>query len=63
MEPTELSKIERFANGLSTDFGPMVKMATTLKTTVRTAKNLVTQLREKGLERSEVGEKRKFDGS
>ena len=29
--PTELSKVNKFASGLSTDFGPMVKLATTLK--------------------------------
>ena len=32
--PTELSKIERFANGLPVEFDPTVKMATTLKITV-----------------------------
>ncbi|XP_023736527.1 uncharacterized protein LOC111884432 [Lactuca sativa] len=37
-------------------------MATTLKPTVRAAKNVEIQLREKGLERAEVGEKRKFVG-
>ena len=61
--PTELSKIERFANGLPTDFGPTVKMATTLKTVVRAAKNVEAQQKEKGLERIDVGEKRKFDGT
>ena len=61
--PTELSKIERFANGLPADFGPTVKMATTLKTAVRAAKNVEAQQKEKGLERIDVGEKRKFDGT
>ena len=61
--PSELSKIERFANGLPADFGPTVKMATTLKTAVRAAKNVETQLKERGLERNEVGEKRKMEGS
>ena len=61
--PTELSKIERFPNGLPADFGPTVKMATTLKTAVRAAKNVETQLKERGLERNEVGEKRKMEGS
>lgn len=61
--PTELSKIEKFANGLPADFGPTVKMATTLKSAVRAAKNVETQQKERGLERTEVGEKRKFDGS
>ena len=31
---TELSKIEKFANGLPADFGPTVKIATTLKSAV-----------------------------
>ena len=61
--PTELSKIEKFANGLPADFGPTVKMATTLKSAVRAAKNVETQQKERGLERAEVGEKRKFNGS
>ncbi|KAL7591377.1 uncharacterized protein LOC111880758 [Lactuca sativa] len=61
--PTELSKTGRFANGLPAKFGPTVKMATTLKTTVRAAKNVETQLKERNQDRAEVGEKRKFDGS
>ena len=61
--PTELSKIDRFANGLLTDFGPMAKMATTLKTAAREAKNVEAQVREKGLEKDKSGEKRKFEGS
>ena len=61
--PTELSKIDRFANGLPANFGATVKMATTLKASIRAAKNVEIQLREKGLERVEVGEKRRFVGS
>ena len=61
--PTKIYKIERFANGLPVDFGPTVKMATTLKTIVGEVKNVETQLREKVLERTKVGEKRNFDGS
>ncbi|XP_023745801.1 uncharacterized protein LOC111893960 [Lactuca sativa] len=38
-------------------------MATTIKIVVRAANNVETQLREKGIERVEVGEKRKFEGS
>ena len=49
--PTKLSKIERFANGLPADFGPTVKMATTLKTVVRAAKNVEAQKKEKGLKK------------
>ena len=61
--PTKLSKIERFANGLSTEFGRKVNMATTLKTFVKAGKNMETLLGEKGLERIGVGEKKNFDGS
>ncbi|XP_023763286.1 uncharacterized protein LOC111911773 [Lactuca sativa] len=61
--PTELAKIERFAKGLPAKFGPTVKMAATLKTIVRVAKNVETQLKGRNQERAEVGEKRKFDGS
>ncbi|XP_023763492.1 uncharacterized protein LOC111911959 [Lactuca sativa] len=52
--PTKLSKIEKFANRLPSDFGQTVKMATTLKIAVRAAKNVKTQLREKGVERAKV---------
>ncbi|XP_052620891.1 uncharacterized protein LOC128126804 [Lactuca sativa] len=38
-------------------------MTATLKTTVRAAKNVETHFKEKGQERTEVGEKMKFDGS
>ncbi|XP_023758610.1 uncharacterized protein LOC111907049 [Lactuca sativa] len=55
--------MERFANGLPADVGPMVKMPTTLKEAVRAAKNVETQIRENGLEKVEDGEKRKLEGS
>ena len=61
--PTELSKVNKFANGLPADFGPIVKQATTLKAAIWAAKNVETQIKEKGLERAEVGEKRKHEGS
>jgi len=61
--PTELSKIDRFSNRLPADFGPTVKMAATLKTAVRAAKNIETQIRERVLEKDNAGEKRKFKGS
>ena len=48
---------------MPSDFGPTVKMESTLKAAVRAAKNVETQLKEIGLERSDVGEKRKLDGS
>ncbi|KAL7604690.1 hypothetical protein Lser_V15G19948 [Lactuca serriola] len=38
-------------------------MPTSLKAAIRAAKNVEIQLREKGLERYEVCEKRKFEGS
>ncbi|KAL7586513.1 hypothetical protein Lser_V15G41313 [Lactuca serriola] len=41
----------------------MVKQATTLEAAIWAAKNVETQIREKNLERAEVGEKRKFEGS
>lgn len=52
--PSELSKGNKFANGLPADIGPMVKQSTTLKSTIWAAQNDETQLREKGLERAEV---------
>ena len=48
---------------MPTDFGATVKMAITLKTTVRATNNVETQLREKGLEKDKAGEKRKLEGS
>ncbi|XP_052624972.1 uncharacterized protein LOC128132438 [Lactuca sativa] len=41
----------------------MDKQATTLKSAIWAARNVETQIREKGLERAEVGEKRKLEGS
>ena len=41
--PTDLYKIVMFDNGLPATFGPTVKMATTLKTTVRATKNVETR--------------------
>ena len=40
--PTELSKVNKFANGLLVGFGPMVKQATTLKAAIWAAKNVKT---------------------
>lgn len=50
--PTELSKVDKFANGLPSDFGPMVKLETNLKEAVRSAKNMESLIREKSLERA-----------
>ena len=61
--PTELSKVNKFAHGLPADIGLMVKQATTLKGAICAARNVETQIREKGLERAKVGEKRKHEGS
>ena len=38
-------------------------MENTLKTVVRAAKNIKTQIRERGLEKYKAGEKRKVEGS
>ena len=38
--PTELSKVNKFGNGLPPEFGPMVKQATTSKTAIWATKNL-----------------------
>ena len=63
MVSTELSKVNKVANGLPADYDPIVKQATTLKATIWAAKNVETQLSVKCLGRSEVGEMMKFDGS
>ena len=61
--PTELSKVNKFAHGLPADFCRMVKQATTLKAAIWAARNVETQIKERGLERAEFGEKRKHEGS
>ena len=61
--PTKLSKVNKFANGLSVDFGLTVKLATTLKASIFAAKNVETQIREKSLEKYEARENRKFEES
>ena len=50
--PNELAEIENFANGFSSNFGPTVKMASTLKAAIRATKNVKTHLKERGLERT-----------
>ena len=60
----ELSNVKRFSNGLPVDFGPTeVKLATTLKEDICGARNVETQIREKGLEKAEKGEKKNLEGS
>ena len=46
--PTELSKVNKFDSGLPTNFSPTVKLETTLKAAIWVAKNVETQIREKG---------------
>ena len=42
--PTEHSKIKKIVSGLLPDFGPNVKLVTTLKVVIWEAKNVVTQI-------------------
>ena len=60
--PTELSKVKKFSSRLPADFAPMVKLATTRKTTIWEARNIENQIREKGLEKVEAGEKKRLEG-
>lgn len=55
--PNELSNINKFVSGLLT-----VKLETSLEATIWEAKNVKTQIREKGLKRDESREKSKFEG-
>lgn len=52
--PAELSKIERFVNGLAVDFGPMVKLATTLEAAIQVAKFLEDIVKGKAIDQVEV---------
>lgn len=61
--PTKLTKVDKFSNGLPTDFGPMAKLIRTLKEAIWSGRNVDTQIRDNGLDRMEVGEKMKFEGS
>ena len=61
--PIKYSKIKKFTSGLPANVGKMVKLATTLKATILTDRNAKTQIREKGLEKVEAGEKGKLEGS
>ena len=58
--PIELSKVDKFANGLPTEFGPTVKLEKTLKEAIWSAKSLEIQIREHSMDKSEEGEKRKI---
>lgn len=55
--PTKLSKIEKFVNGLPTNYGPTVKLETTLKAAMWAAKNLEIHIRDKGVEKARNWEK------
>lgn len=59
--PTELSKVNKFSIGLPVDYGPTVKLATTLKAAIWAIRNVETQINKKGLERYEAEEKRNLE--
>lgn len=61
--PTKLSKVDKFANVLPVDFGPMVKIEKTLKEAIWPAKIVETHIRDKVLEKEDIGDKRKLEGS
>lgn len=53
--------MNNFAGGLPVDFSSTVELATTLKVAISAARKVDTQIREKGLENVEKGEKRKLE--
>ena len=53
---------DKFAMGLPADYRPTVKLPTILKAAIWKACNVETQIKEKGLEKTETGEKTKFEG-
>lgn len=61
--PTKLSKVDKFANRLPTDFGQMVKIARTLSEAIWSAKNVATHIKEKGMNKVIGREKRNLEGS
>lgn len=56
--PTETSEVERFANGLPTDFILMVKLATTLETDIRISKSLEDMINGRTTTQAKVGKKK-----
>lgn len=60
---TELSKIKKFGNGLPSEYGPTVKLATTLKVAIWAAKNVELHIREKNPKKTRTRDKRKSEGS
>lgn len=61
--PTKTYELERFANGLPTNFGPMVKLAATLEAAIRIAKSIEDMIKGRTTSQAEVGEKRINEGS
>lgn len=61
--PTVLFMVNKFASGLQPNYGTTVKLAATLKASIKAAMNVEIQIKEKGLERAEEAEKRKPRGS
>lgn len=63
LTPTKQSKVERFPNGLPMNFGLMVKIPTTLETTIWVAKSLEDIVNVITTDKSEVGRKRNNEES
>lgn len=57
--PTELSKKDKFANGLPTDFSPSVKSANTVEAAVQVARSLDIIIKGRTTNKVKVGEKMK----
>lgn len=60
LTPIEQYKVERFANGLPTDFRPTVKIETTLETTILVAKSFQEIANRITTDNVDVGRKRKM---
>lgn len=55
--PNKLSKIEKLANGILTNYGPKVKLSNILKSAIWVAKNVEIHIKDTNLENIETREK------
>jgi len=61
--PDELTKIDKYAKGLPWEYAVPVRQAPTLEAAIWAAKSVEEMIKGRAANKTEVGEKRKFEGS
>lgn len=61
--PDELAKIERYSKGLPWEYSVSIKQALNFEAAIWATRSMESMIKKRTANRSEVGEKRKVDGS